>query len=648
MAKIDRVIPKFDTAPSQGAVSNAWQGREKRMSRCWIPILVLVVVSVVLAVSLVPDLTPEPHIAVDEPDAAAGTERANAYERQQSADVAVEVTSSRQESKADGAVSVPEEADYDPFQSLRDYVQRQIDRYPEDRAEFENSQAEQLQRLHELLQEHLGYVPENLIGALNDLDDDVLRALLQVGQDADSLGHPAVSDLGNALGRLHPDTWLSWFERANVEGEFQTMVSIRLLRRAVAMSGSDLRKYRGGSLRVLEILDQQLRAWQDQPVNLRARSDAQSTFQDICPLDGGLEFIRRWTVESPFGDEVIEMQLCEALNRWPIEDARHLAIEILATRRAGAIKGIVRCWMDANRSRPSGVWTRPEIESELAGLLAAAVAETGSSSAILYACVFAADDLLADRLGDIAAALLARRDNRYCTSLAFSLLSKSDRAYAHSVWRAWFYSADPYRISAACIAAYHGGDEARTPAAMDRMYNLAMNDTEPAVVRGSAALALAQVERQPVRAPAIMQAWMADPSVAAQVLVSLGRLTLTYSASYTEALIMSVLNDPEATPQTRHYPLFLLATVSPMRALELCEQAAREPGVFLDESLLLSTATVEAMLPDTTHQRTSLVRRALTQSEPQWVREIRLRLSGPEQRTEHRVVSYAWSSASLR
>ncbi|MBZ0137172.1 MAG: hypothetical protein K8I27_12460 [Planctomycetes bacterium] len=483
-----------------------------------------------------------------------------------------------------------------------------------------------------LLQRTFGDVPTNPVAALARLDDSQLANLLR--GDADTLGRYIGA-------KFSAEEWMLWFEEAGMSGGLRGQVGAIVLHKAVDAQAGGVRDRAEHAQRVLALIDSQLEAWQGQPVNHAAKYALMKSFHEVCPVTGGRELIVRWTVDTPHGDEVIETMLAEALMFWRIADSLDTALKVLDTRRAGAIKGIIRAWSGIKIRTDRVAWRETEVRSLLALPISEAVRETEYPSAMTAASVWAASDLLSEFLEQIAQALMARRDSATCSAYGFEFLSIEDKQAAEAAWTDWFYSSDTYKTTAACWAATRAGmkEIAGTTRALDRMKSLALIDTNPISLRRAAAYALSWLDKTD-RALAVLEAWLKHSAIDGELLEALGRIVLRSPKAQIEAVLAEMISDPTRIPADRHYPLFLLAIVESTKALDICEQ---HPSLLDADSVLLAAATAEAVLPETS-TRAAALRSRISQPEPQWMSEIRLRLAGPDKRAEHRVVSYAWAT----
>lgn len=480
--------------------------------------------------------------------------------------------------------------------------------------------------------------------ALDELDDAALTQMLRKGDATFS----EASVRGQEIGKnLTPDEWMTWFEEAGPSAGLRGEVTVAILRSAFTHLNRGRRKASDTEARrMLALLDGYLLAWKDQPVDSLAIIQVTGMLQDLSPVAGGLELIRRWLVETPHGNEIAELGLYKALVFWPFNDAAPLAREALLTLRGGAIKGAIECWGQAKRRTLNPAWTEDDVRSLLPTLVDC-VKRTPSAAAILLATALAGKDLILDHCLEIGAALLERTDSRACAAMGFHFYSHVDLSLACATWRDWFNSNDEHRVAVACIAAPHLRDHVITDTERDRILALAMDETLQPGARASAAEALYQVEIGFARSRQVMKSWVVRPALAEPMLRALGRMAAMGTKAVVEATLKEVIDDVSKTPPERHYALFLLATRNPESALAICEQqAAATPRLFGPFTLLLAAATVEAMLPDQTYKRTAAVRAAIGEPEPKWLTELRLRRDNTS--PEGRVVGYAWSSAPTR
>lgn len=484
----------------------------------------------------------------------------------------------------------------------------------------------------------------NPFPALDELDDAALLQMLR--KDNATFTEAAVR--GQEIGKdIAPNEWMTWFEEAGPYGGLRGQVTMAMLNSVVIRATMNPRKSQSlDCVRILSLLDGYLRAWQDEPVDTSAVNQLTGTLQRLAPVSGGLELIRRWLVETPHGNEIVEKGLYATLVYWPFNDAAPLAREALLTLRGGAIKGAIECWGQAKRRTLNPAWTEDDVRSLLPTLVDC-VKRTPSAAAILLSSALAGKDLFLDYCIEIGAALLERTDSRACAAMGFHFYSHVDLSLACATWRDWFNSHDEHQVAVACIAAPHLRDHVITDTERDRIMALAMDENREAGARASAAEALCQVEKGFIRSRQVVLSWVVRPSLAEPMLRALGRMVAMGTKAVVEATLQEVIDDVSKTPPERHYTLFLLATRNPEAALAICEQqATATPRLFETVTLLLAAATVEAMLPDQTYKRTAAVRAAIGEPEPKWITELRLRRDNTS--PEGRVVTYAWSSAPTR
>lgn len=477
---------------------------------------------------------------------------------------------------------------------------------------------------------------------LDRLSDAELTAMLRV-EDGANFSQAAL--IGQVIGEKVPaGEWIAWFENAGPSAGLRGEVAVAVMRWAF-FRGEPARQASAAS-RMLALIDGYLGAWKDQPVNTSAFTQLTTMLQRLAPVAGGLELIRRWLVETPHGNEIVEKGLYAALVYWPFREAGAVAREALLTFSAGPINGAVECWGQVKRRTMNPAWSEEDMLSLLPTLVDC-IKRTPSPAALLLASALAGRDLLLDHCLEIGWALLARTDSRVCSAMGFHFFTHVDLSLACSTWRDWFHSRDENQIAVACIAAPHLRDHVIGETERDRILALAMDEARSPATRASAAEALCQVEVGFVRSRDVLKSWVVRPELDDTMLQALGRMAAMGTKAVVEATLQEVINDASRTPKERHYALFLLATRNPMHALDICErQIAAASRSFDPESLLLAAATVEAMLPDQTYKRTAAVRAAIPEPVPQWITELRLRRG--TKRAEHKIVSYAWSSSPTR
>jgi hypothetical protein len=517
----------------------------------------------------------------------------------------------------------------------------------------DEERAARLQRLREIQEmgppglqrpSYYGASSDNPFPRLDELDEDGLLDLLRLEKDE---RFSEATKVGFAIGEeQNPDDWITWFEDAGPSAGVRGQVTVTIL--SSAAFRTRLRKrHELDAGRLLALIDGYLKAWQGEPISTSARNLLTSMLERLAPAVGGPELIRKWLVETPHGDEIIEMGLYGALAHWPFSEVGTTAREALLTLRPGPIKGAIQSWRAIKRGRSQLLWTESDVKSLLPTLVES-VKTTTHPQAILLAVALGGEELLKGYNIEIGWALLERTDSRACASMGFLFFAVEDPSLARSVWRDWFYSNDEYKVAVACTAAPEMRGEVIGEAERQRMQNLALDGTKGADLRASAAYALPKVETGFVRSRVVMQRWVVEPELEAIRLIALGRMATHGTPEVVEETLTSIISDTARTPDERHRALFLLAVRAPLTALAYCEEHAQSsPQLFRDDSVLLAAATVEAMRPET-YQRTAAVRSELAIPEPQWIREIRLRLSAANERTEQRVVSYAWAVAPPR
>ncbi|MCF6228930.1 MAG: hypothetical protein L3J82_09800, partial [Planctomycetes bacterium] len=493
-------------------------------------------------------------------------------------------------------------------------------------------------RLREWYTELFKQKPDNPINSLKDVDGSTL------GKITSSNGRK----IGILIGELEPvSDWLSWFENIDEYNGSVGTVAISLLEgimleRCKFSRGHGLSQTE--SKRVLAVLDSFLAAWRGHAVSVGARCSLTNSLQAMCPVPGGLELIRYWTVTNPLGNETSESELIETLQYWPIKQSGYIAVEALALARAGAIKGVTDSWLAAKREYSDCKWTADEVKKLLALPLGQAVKETSGVSGILYAQLFAGDDLLADQVLEIGNALLARRDSAGASAYGFIFIRRDNIALSDSLWTEWFNSSDEYKIKAACTAANLGmGAVCRTDTVLDRMYNLAVNIENSGGIRSAAAWPLSILDKSG-RALDLLEVWLNEGETRSAILIAIGRIVVRATEAEVIILLKRAIDEDSNTPAQRHYPLFLLATVAPEEALTYCENDLPFVSKFERLSLLLCAATAQAQLTtrdDNSDERVEEIYGQLSLPEPDWIRAIRLNLDYVKgHKAEQRVAGY--------
>lgn len=481
-----------------------------------------------------------------------------------------------------------------------------------------------------------GEKPNNPIRSLNDVDVTLLE--MMTAKRSWGIGgliaeNESISD------------WLSWYENIEEHNGLSGITAINLLGGILlhkASYGDGLAE--SDAKRVLAILGSFVTAWQGHTISVAAQYSLANSLRTICPVAGGLEFIRRWIIEKPFGDESLEKELVITLHYWPITESGAIAVEALGLARAGAIKGVTDSWLAAKRGYSGCVWTAEEVKNLLALPLGQAVKEATKMTGILYAELFAGDDLLAPQILEIGQALLARRDSVGASSYGFIFIRRDNIALSDSLWTEWFNSSDEYKIKAACTATNLGmGDVCRTDNVLDRMYELAVNIESSKGIRSAAAWPLSVLDSSG-RALDLLESWLSEGESQLDILIAIGRIVVRAPEAEVVALLKNAIDEGASTPSQRHYPLFLLATVAPEVALEYCNKDLPFTSKYEPLSILLAAATAQAQLTtanDNSDERVEAIYKRLSLPEPDWIRSIRLGLDFVKGHTsEQRVASY--------
>ena len=353
--------------------------------------------------------------------------------------------------------------------------------------------------------------------------------------------------------------------------------------------------------------------------------------------------IRRWTAEDPHGDEGTETELVEMLKRWPPSEVAPVLAEVLYTNSGGAIKGTIRIWLESHRTFDYVKWKQDDVREILVEPLVEAIKKTKSSAAVYYARIFIGKDLLKPRAAEIAEALLARRDSEWVSSVGLEFLACHDQATGNRRWRDWFNSDDQYKILSACVCHSRFMEIAIEPAVSERMLDLAINPDVSASINGNAAQAVLHIDGDFSRCAPIMNIWFDGPRMP-KLLSSAGRLVVWgRPKSEVHTLLLDTINDPHRAAEDRYYPMLLLAIHDPAKALSICEDK-NFAGKLTEETILLVAAAAEGMKQSLYWQRGKTLRESVVTPEPVWMKNIRMRISGPNERTEERVVGFAWSS----
>lgn len=500
---------------------------------------------------------------------------------------------------------------------------------------------EKQDRLDELLRSIYGYLPDNPVTELGKLDADKLAEMLRRQS-----GFPwgKAHALGDLLADVHTaDELLSWFEQAEVKLGAEGNIVTDIFSTVASRKSREIRNSLALAQRTLAILESYLKASSENAVSIDTSGSIWSAFSSLSPIDGGLELIRRWTIESPHGDEATETTLVELLKKWPLAKATPLILEVLETRQAGAIKGVVSAWSSTKKESGTSEWTVAEAKQLLESPLTEAVKTTKSSTAVLYAAIFTAKDILKPRAQEIADALLARRDNAYISSQGFSFLEVVDKHTANAAWSAWLESNNQYKMLAACMSAGNFREVSAKPQALNRMFELASKPQERDDLQSAAGLALCEVDSDYSRSLDILYIWLNNLPIADPTLVAAGRLVVWGPEAEVKAMLLQEIDDPNKGADERHYAMFLLAILDPSSALAICEDRKNSPSKLTEFTILLVAATAEGMKSDYYWSRAAALREACSETEPQWMKNIRFKLDSKKYRAEENIVGYAWS-----
>lgn len=494
-------------------------------------------------------------------------------------------------------------------------------------------------QLKELLLSIFGHVPSNPIAALQNLKSDRLAAMLGLRYDQPT----EVREFGVLLSKLFEvGQLLAWLELQGAKSGLEGQVLTETFSWIVYCNAKIIRNSPKLAQRTLALIEVYLTETKENPSSIGTAGAIWSSLDDLCPIDGGLDLIRRWTVEAPHGDEATETSLVEMLKHWPILEAKALIIETLETNRAGAIKGIVSAWDNAKSGLT--VWTVAEAQLVLEAPLSEAVKTTKKSTAVLYAAIFAAKDLLKPRALEIADALLVRRDNAYISAQGFSFLKVHKPSEASATWTAWLESNSEYQMLAACMSAGDFREMSSKPNSISKLFELASKSHNRIDLQGAAGTALCQVDSSFSRTLDILNLWLSAPKMASPTLVSAGRMVLWGPRYEVEAFLLDEISNPHKQPEDRYHAMFLLAVLDPNAALDICED--EDYADKLTDLTKLLVAAVYGMGGN--WQRAKALRESCTKPEPDWVKRIRLRQSaekshGLKERAEEQVASYARS-----
>lgn len=493
-------------------------------------------------------------------------------------------------------------------------------------------------QLKELQLSVFGHIPSNPIAALQNLKSDRLAAMLRL-----RYAQPTeVREFGVLLSEFYEvGQLLAWFELKGPKSGLEGQVLTKTFSWIVYRNAKNIRNSPKLAQRTLALIEVYLAETKKNSSSISTSGAIWSSLSNLCPIDGGLELIRRWTVTNPHGDEATETSLVEMLQHWPIQDAKALIIETLETNRAGAIKGVVSAW--DNTKSGFSEWNVSEAKQLLEAPLAEAVKNTKRSTGVLYAAIFAAKDLLKPRALEIADALLMRRDNAYVSSQAFSFLQVHSQQEAESTWVAWLESDSEYQMLAACMSAGSYGEVSSKPNSINKLFELASKSHNRTDLQGAAGTALCQVDSNYSRTLDILHLWLNSPQIAEPTLVSAGRMVLWGPRDEVESFLLDEITDPHKQPKERHTALFLLSIIDVNTALGFCENKD-----YVGKITELTKLLVAAVYGTSNRQRTKAVRDGCNMAEPDWIKRIRLGQSvekshGLKEHAEERVVSYARS-----
>ncbi|MCF6228926.1 MAG: hypothetical protein L3J82_09775, partial [Planctomycetes bacterium] len=490
--------------------------------------------------------------------------------------------------------------------------------------------AERVKRLNELLASVFGHIPENPITELGKLSEEELASMTRSSRR--TLDQAA--DIGYRLGEVYePDNLLRLFEEAETVLGIRGDVTANMFSRALSENEKKFRESDHLNRRALAIVESYLQASKGEPVSIDFTGSVRVALEKLSPSAGALELIRRWTVETPHGSEVVETGLVEMLKLWPASEVTPVLLEILSTHRAGAVKGVVRIWLASGRKFKDDKWTQDDVRQILAEPLVEAIKKTKSSAAVFYARIFTGKDLLKHRAAEIAEALLARRDSVGISSVGLEFLACHDQATGNQRWREWFNSDDQYKVLTACVCHPQFMEVAIEPVVSKRMLDLATNPDYSARINGNAAQAVLHIDGNFSRCASILSTWFDGPRMP-ELLSSAGRLVVWgRPKSEVHSLLLDTINDPHRAAEDRYYPMLLLATHDPSKALSICEDK-NFAGKLTEETILLVAAAAEGMKQSLYWQRGKKLRESIVTPEPVWMKNIRRRISGPNKRTE--------------
>ena len=480
-------------------------------------------------------------------------------------------------------------------------------------------------KLNKLLMAIFGYIPENPVAELSKLDTNQLEEITLSHLDAGG-GVSIAANIGLNLGRAYDwDAFLSMFEHSTPKIGLEGLAASTIMYQGISAALSQAQgqwKHRQFERRALAILDGYVTASIGQTVSIRFLVQLRLMLEELCPSNETLVYIRKWIIESPHGDEGFETGVVTLLGEWKWPDVSSVVIEVLGTRRAGPIKGVLHAWKSNNRFRWKGA------RSTLEEHLAEAVMKTDSSKAATLASMYGRD-LLDPRMREVAEALLARTGRPGLTAIGFWFLRFADKDLADSRWQEWFASEDMYKVEVACGMATSFPHLADNPTVLSKLYDLAIQPSNPGGLEADAVVSLHEMDSDRNRSFAVIREWLSKRRLSVPALHAARKITASSPKPEAKSLLMEAIDDPSSPADNRFSAMFLLAVLDTEAALAICEDQ-NYSGKLSDETVHLVAATAERML-STHRKRAQALRGSLGTPEPAWIRGVRLQLEKPEQ-----------------
>ena len=499
---------------------------------------------------------------------------------------------------------------------------------------------ERKEELRKLLIALFGHVPDNPIAEFGKFSDSELRVIRNDTNYATDIGYllPEVYEV---------DQLMDWFDAADLKPGIEGKITAHMLFWILDNRDSQeqLRLKPESSRRALAVIDRYFTISQGKAVSYFFLAKLRRSLKLLCPSDGALELIRRWIVEKPHGHETLETSIVKFLNLWPLSKVTSVILEILETRSAGAIKGIIWAWRD--NVGMSTLWPDAKTKQFLEQPLAQAVMETESAAAIYLASRFALshsrspDGLLGHRAREIAEALLAKHKTPVLADEGFIFLQHVDPQAAKLRWKEWLYSTDSNKVRAACYVAPDFCKKFDRQEIIDRLAQIAEASEDASIEQTAATLALFTIEKGVGHSYPILARWLNQPQLEHSALLVASRMLHRGPEDQAKQLLMDVIDDPNLPAKNRYYAMFLLCTLEPDTALEICEDQ-NYAGKLTDLTVLLVSVTAELFTRTRNWKRCQKLRASITTPEPEWMKVIRLDLEVPEENAEQDVAGWAY------